>query len=344
MGNDISSSPPPVTSRERKLAAVRKADGQVRVTAQLIDALQDHHLWTERYDRPLKDIFALQDEIVQKIVTTLKLQLSLWEQGVLVRKTTDNLAAYDYYLRERESALHAWVETKKEANIQAQQLLEKAVELDPTYAEAYAALGLTYSNDWFLGWNRDFAQTVDRAFEVASKAVAIDDTLSRSHAILGFAYLWRKQYDQAIAEAQRAVTLDPNDANAYVNLAESLRFAGRSEEAIGLVEKAMRLNPQYPTWYLTSLGMNYRATGRYEEAVVPLKKAATLNPNFWVARANLAACYAELGRLEEARSEAMEVLRLAPNFSLEVLKQVLPYKDPAEVERFFASLRKAGLK
>ena len=106
----------------------------------------------------------------------------------------------------------------------------------------------------------------------------------------------------------------------------------------------MRLNPQYPTWYLTSLGMNYRAAGRYEEALAPLKKAATLNPNFWVARANLAACYAELGRLEEARSEVMEFQRLAPNFSLEVLRQVLPYKDPAEVERFFASLRKAGMK
>jgi TolB-like protein/Flp pilus assembly protein TadD len=324
--------------------SVRKADGQVRVTAQLIDALQDRHLWTERYDRPLKDIFALQDEIVRKIMITLKLQLTLWEQGVLVRKTTDSLEAYDFYLRGRESALRAWTETKKEANVQARQLLEKAVELDPTYAEAYAALGWTYSNDWFLGWNRDFAQTVDRAFEVGNKAVALDNSLSRPHELLGFGYLLRKQYDQAIAEAQQAVTLDPNSADTYVTLGTILAWAGRPEEAIEPIETGMRLNPRVPTGYLNHLSFAYRLAGRYEEAVAASKKLLVRNPNFMLAHLQLANCYAQMGRLDEARTEAAEVLRIAPHFSLEALRQSFPFKDPAVLERELDAWRKAGLK
>ncbi|HXG22849.1 MAG TPA: tetratricopeptide repeat protein [Methylomirabilota bacterium] len=128
--------------------SVRKADGQVRITAQLIDATTDHHLWTERYDRSLRDIFALQDEIVQKIVTTLKLQLSIWEQGWIVHKHTDNLEAYDTYLRGMEPLLHAVYEAKREANEQARQMYEKAVELDPMYAEAHMQLGRTYFLEW----------------------------------------------------------------------------------------------------------------------------------------------------------------------------------------------------
>jgi TolB-like protein len=132
--------------------SVRKADGQVRVTAQLIDAIQDRQLWAERYDRPLKDIFALQDESVQRMATTLQLQLTLIEQGRLVRKRTDNLEAYDFSLRGVESYWQAWSETSKEGNARARRMVEKAIELDPQYAEAYAYLGATYSLEWFYFW------------------------------------------------------------------------------------------------------------------------------------------------------------------------------------------------
>jgi adenylate cyclase len=319
--------------------SVRKADNQVRITVQLIDATTGGHLWSGRYDRPLKDIFALQDEVVQKIVTTLKLQLTVQEQGILVRKTTDNLAAYDYYLRGRAH----FNRFTQEANAQARQMFEKALELDPQYAEAYAFLGSTYFREWSLQWSQD-SQALEQALALAQRAVALDDSLAQAHVTLGTVYLWKKQYNQAIAEAERAIALDSNFAEAYTWLGEALRRVGRPEEALGLVEKAMRLNPHYPPFYLFQLGEAYRFTGRYEEAIAAYKRVLTHNSNFLLAHLGLAVIYSELGREEEARAEAAEVLRINPKYSLERLRQMSPYKDPAEVERMVAALRKAGLK
>ncbi|MBI3300672.1 MAG: adenylate/guanylate cyclase domain-containing protein, partial [Deltaproteobacteria bacterium] len=324
--------------------SVRKAGDHVRITAQLIDATQDHPLWSERYDRPLKDVFALQDEIRQKIVTALRVKLTAEEQARFQRAPTNNLEAYDYYLRGLESLLRAANEAKKEANEQARQMFEKAVVLDPGYAAAYAGLGWTYRHDWLFQWNKDRTQALDRAFELAQKAIALDDALPVSHQLLGYVYLWKKQHEQAIVEAGRAIALDPNDAEGYITLGASLVYAGRPEEGIRLIERAMRLNPQYPVWYLLALGFAYRVAGQYEEAIAPLKKALTLTPNFGPAHFNLAACYAELDRLEEALAEVAELRRLDPNVSLEAARQNLPYKDPAVLERYLAALRKAGLK
>jgi len=187
--------------------SVRRANDHVRITAQLIDAATDSHLWAERYDRSLKDIFALQDEIVQKIVTTLKLQLTLREQGFLVRKTTDNLEAYDAYLR----GLEFYNRATQEANVQAQQLFEKAIELDPQYAEAYARLSYTLSSEWVMLWSQD-PQTLERAFVLAQKAVSLDDSLPGAHTALGYVYLYKRQHEQAITAAKRAIALAPSDA------------------------------------------------------------------------------------------------------------------------------------
>ncbi|MBI3801928.1 MAG: tetratricopeptide repeat protein, partial [Deltaproteobacteria bacterium] len=324
--------------------SVRKAGDQIRITAQLIDAIQDYHLWSERYDRPLQDLFALQDEIRQKIMTALKVKLTPEEHLRFQHAPTNNLEAYDFYLRGLKSGLRALYERNKEANEQARQMFEKAIELDPQYAGAYAWLGGIYWLDWFYQWNKNRGQSLERAFELGQKAVALDDSLPVSHRVLGQVYLWKNQYDQAVAEAERAVALDPNDADGYVTLGGILINAGRPEEAIALIEKAMHLNPHYPPVYLHSLGFAYREAGRYEEALAPLKKAITLNPNFGPAHLNLAACYAELGRQEEARVEVGEVLRLNPNASLEGFKQISPYKNPADLERWLDRLRKAGLK
>ncbi|HEV8712485.1 MAG TPA: tetratricopeptide repeat protein [Candidatus Binatia bacterium] len=316
----------------------------MRITAQLIDATTDHHLWSERYDRPLKDIFALQDEIVQRIVTTLRLQLTLWEQGLQqVRKRTDNLEAYDFYLRGREFLVRVQSETSKEANAQARQMFEKALELDPTYAEAYALLSVTYFVDWFYLWNPT-PQVLEQFSELARKAIALDDSLPLAHAVLSWAYLAKRQYDQAIAEAERAIALDPNLADAYRVLGINLAWAGRPEDGIEFIEKAMRLNPRYGPIYLMNLGWAYLEAGRCDEALVPLKRALPLIPNAVDLHWNFAICYAELGREEEAQAEAAKIMRLNPNFSIARVTPFLLYKDPAMLERTLSALRKAGLK
>jgi adenylate cyclase len=318
--------------------SVRKVGERVRITAQLVEATTGHHLWAERYDRPLQDIFALQDEIVQKIVTTLRLQLSLWEQGHLVRKTTDNLEAYDSYLR----GVEYFYRSTQETNAKARQLFEQALALDPQYAEAYAWLGWTCSMGWISQWDQD-PQALEQAFALAQKAVALDASLPLAYRVLGWVSLVKKQHEQAIAAAERAVALAPNDAEGYARLGNILNFTGRPEEALMMVEKAMRLNPRSPALYLFYLGHAYRLTGRYEEAIAVVKGVLTRNPDFLPAHEYLAAIYSELGREAEARAEVAEILRLSPHRSLEVFRQRLPYKDPAVTERYLAALRKAGL-
>jgi adenylate cyclase len=229
--------------------SVLKAGDQVRITAQLIDATTGYHLWSERYDRPLQDILRLQDEIVQKIVTTLKLQLTLQEQGYIVRKHTDNLEAYDSFLRGVE---YFWQVTK-EANAQARQIFDKAIALDPQYAEAYAWLGYTYYLERIWRWSAD-PQALERALALTQQALALDDSLPFAHSLLSSIYVQKQQYDQALAEGERAIALDPNNADSYTWQANVLSWAGRPEEALRMEAQAMRLNPRYPPWYLFHLG------------------------------------------------------------------------------------------
>ena len=167
----------------------------------------------------------------------------------------------------------------KEATAQARQLFEQAVALDSQYAEAYAWLGYTYWIEWGFRWSAD-PQTLERMFEMAQKAAALDDSLPMAHSLLSIVYAQKQQYDQAIAEGERTVALDPNNADSYAVQAEVLIFAGRPEEALRRVEQAMRLNPRCPPWYLYYLGGAYRMTGRYAEAIATLKEVISRNPNF----------------------------------------------------------------
>jgi adenylate cyclase len=266
--------------------SVQRAGEQVRIVAQLIDATAGGHIWSERYDRPLKDIFALQDEIVQKIVTTLKLQFTLMEQGWVVRKRTDNLEAYDAFLRGLEYRFRL----TKDTNAQARQMFEKALALDPQYAEAYVALSATYWQEWTWRWSPD-PQNLERAFDLTQQALALDDSLPAAHSLLSAVYGQKRQYDQAIAESERAIALDPNNADSYVVRAEVLNYAGRPDEAFKVVEQAMRLNPRYSPSYPFELGWAYRMTGRYDEAIVALKETISRSPNFLGAHLHLAASY-----------------------------------------------------
>jgi TolB-like protein/Flp pilus assembly protein TadD len=273
--------------------SVRKSDNKLRITAQLVDTTSGNHLWAERYDRPLEDIFALQDEIVLKIVTTLKLQLTLEQQGLVSRKHTNNLEAYDYYLRGLIAS-----DFTKEGNAQARQLWEKAVTLDPEYAEAYAQLGRTYYLEWAYHWSVD-PQTPKRAFELVRKALALDDTLPMAHSRLGQLYSLQQQYDQAVAEGERAVALDPNNADSHLFQASVLNNAGRPEEALGPLAQAMRLNPRYRPVYLEELGKAYSSIGRYAEAIATLKEANKRSPSFGDVHLLLALSYLGLWLSQE---------------------------------------------
>jgi len=320
--------------------SVRKAGDQVRITAQLIDAVGGQHVWAERYERPFKDIFALQDEIIEQIVIHLNVKMWQVEMERVRRTPTGNPAAYDYWLR----GVGYWSRFTKEDNAQARQMAEKAIELDPQYAEAYHLLGAIHWADSLFLWSPDPQQSLEQALELGRKAATLDDSLPIAHGLLGFVYLRKKQHEQAIAEAERAIALNPNYAVSYVGLAAILRNVGRPEEALELVKKGMRLNTYYPDWYASNLGDAYSLLGRYEEALTAYRDALIRNPNLLLAHLGLASIYSELGREEEAWAEAAEVLRISPTFSLEVWKQRSPQKDPAILERQITALRKAGLK
>jgi adenylate cyclase len=318
--------------------SVRKAGDQLRITAQLVDATSGAGIWSERYDRPLRDIFSLQDEIVRRIVTTLNLQLDLMQRGTDVRQTTDNLEAYDDFLR----GLEYRQKGSEDGNEKARQMFEKAIGLDPKYAQAYAYLGLSYWN-WVLQWTYD-PHTLDRAFQLEQQAIALNDSLPIAHMALGETYLFKKQYDQATAEAERAIALDPNSAVGYRGLAEIMGFSGKPAEAVGMAEKAMRLDPRNRDFYLYFEGWSYTLMGRYKEAIPILKRHLASYPNSFAPHVQLVVDYTELGREDEARAEAAEVLRISPDFSMDDMKRATPQKDQTVANRAQADLRKAGLK
>jgi len=315
--------------------SVRKAGKRVRITAQLIDTTAGGHLWAERYDRELKDIFTLQDEITQQIVAALGVKIEQIEQERALRKDTADLNAFDCNLQ----GWWYFHRFTREDNEQARRMFEKAIELEPKFAHACAGLGLTYYEPWARLWSQE-PQTLELAFELAKKAISLNDSLSTAYTLLSRVYSWRKQHAQAIDEQERAIALNPNNADGYTGLAETLVWAGRPEEALGLVEKAMRLNPHYPVWYLSTLGFAYSALERHEEAMATLKRALTRSPDHFGIHITLAAYYIELDQEKEARWHVSEALRINPELSIKDLRQRLPTGLP---ELGIDALRKAGL-
>jgi len=311
--------------------SVRKAGNRVRISAQLIDTATGYHLWADRYDRELQDIFAVQDEVTQKIVAALQVTLTEGEQKRPRRPPTNNLDAYEHFLR----GLECYWRRTREANTQARRMFERAIELDPDFAAAHAWLGRAYMIEWAFQWSDD-PQIPERAAALAQRAVALDDSLPVAHQTLAYVFLLQKQFAQAIAEAERAMVLEPNDADACVTLGEILSCAGRPQEAVGLVEKALRLDPHYPASYLFALGQAYYLTGRHEEAIAALKRLLTRNPNHPRAHFFLAMVYSEVGRKEEARTE---IAACGPAYSLERVRDKIPYRDQALIERWMATLR-----
>jgi TolB-like protein/DNA-binding winged helix-turn-helix (wHTH) protein/predicted Zn-dependent protease len=292
--------------------SVRKAAEQTRITVHLADATTDTELWAESYDRPLRDVFAMQDEIVRRIVTTLNLQLALSRQGALIPRSTENLEAYDDLLRGAEYLLSY---TNK-GNAKARQMFEKAIELDPKYAMAYALLGYNFLAGWVYAFDPD-PNSLEQALRMEQRAIALDDdSLAVAHSVLAEIDGLRGDYPQAVAEAQRSVALDPNFATGYSCLADVLNFQGNHTGALAAVEKAMRLDPRNRVNYLQAQGWAYTDLGRWDEAIRSLKGYLGRYPDQLWSHARLAVAYSNRGDHDSAQAETVEVERattLNPN-------------------------------
>jgi len=317
--------------------SVQRSADRIRINAQMVDALTGHHIWAEKYDRDLKNIFALQDEITMKIITALQVKLTAGEMAHLMAKGTKNIDAYIKFLQGIS------LMTTKEGNAQARKILEEAITLDPEYSRLYTALAFTHLNDVWYGTTGSSEESIARAFELAQKAISLDDSNAAAHGALGWIYGMKRQYDRAVTECERGVSLYPNSAENFEWLGTVLTWAGRAEEAVKYLHHAIRLNPLPSASMLNFLAVAYRDSGQYEKAIEASKKALQREPTYQFPYIHMTISYIRLGREEEARAAAAELLRVNPKFSLERYAKVLPFPRPI-ADRVVEDLRKAGLK
>jgi len=319
--------------------SVRKSGTRIRVTAQLIDTTQGSHVWAERYDRELADIFAVQDEIVESILGTLCGsigKLAELARSRAMQKGPAKMEAYDYFLRGRE--YHLRFDATDVEYAKAREMFEKAIELDPDGPHAYLGLASFHIRMIRQGYSDSPADALNQVSELTRKAVMLAGPSSTSHRALGFVCLQKRQFGQAKTHFERALALNPNDAYLLADVGEFSCHLGRAKEAIEMLKKAMRLNPNYPDWYSRSLAFALFTARRYDEALEVLEK--TLSPRSLQLRS---ATYAQTGRLDQARAAAKGYLAAEPNFSIKRWTKRNPYEDPADQEHYAQGLRKAGL-
>ena len=319
--------------------SVQRAGDRVRITAQLIDATTDYHLWSESYDRNMSDIFALQDEITIKLISSMTINLTVGEQARLWEGGTTNIQAYDRLMRGNE-----YLNRNNEKDTkQARQYFKEAINIDDAYDFAYVLLGYTHVFDLVFRWSKSPLRSFEEAEKIAKKAIALNDSLDMAHTLLGWIYLFKRQHDKAIKEGERAIELSPNGAEAHAQLAFFLIFSDETDSAIILLERAFRLNPIPLTYYYDFLAIAYRNNGQYEKAIELCKKGLSGNPDNLSAYLTLTISYSLFNYTEEASKAAEEVLRIDPNFSLEYYAKTIPYKHQETGDKYVEALHKAGL-
>jgi adenylate cyclase len=316
--------------------SVRKARDRVRVTVQLIDAETDRHIWAERYDRELEDIFAIQDEITRAIVATLPGRVEAATHDRAKRKPTDNMAAYECVLAAK--VLHH--RSIREDNAEAQRLLDRALALDPNYAHAHAWKACVLGQTWGYGWCADRDDTLQQVFAEVKTALALDDNDSDVHRILAALYLMREDHDKATYHQERALALNPNYDLVVVQQGELLTWLGRPEEGIDWIRKAMRLNPYHPERFWSHLGRACYCAEKYAEAADSFSRIT--RPDY-THHAFLAATFAQMGNAVAAAAHAAEVLKSEPNFSVAVYLTTQHYRRAVDRQRHEAGVLKAGL-
>ena len=304
-----------------------------------MDARTGFQKWAERYDRDLAEVFAVQDEVTDSIVAALAIGLDSRERTNLAYRPTDNLEAYKYF---REGQGLAGSSTR-ENNLLAQAAYRKAIQADPAYGRAYSALAYTLAFNFRRGWNDAPMQTIDRALELARKAVQLDSSTPQTYWSLGYVHMMRKEFELAEKAVARALEIAPNFADGYGLLALIKNSLGEAQTAIELVEKGMQLNPFYTWDYPYNLGRAYYTLGQTEKAINALEAAKTRNPNVVPIRLHLAASYVRAGRLGDAEWEVEEIRTISPDETLGHVARTHPTSDKQALEVLLDELRAAGL-
>jgi len=324
--------------------SVRRSGNSLRITAQLIDAKTGDHLWAERYDRETKDMFSVQDQVTQNVVSELAVTLKASEAERLYRKHTENIEAYDLYIR----VIRECWPPKKECHPEAIESARRIIELDPKFGGGYQLLSYLLSAGVRFGLSTSPSEDMEKALELARQGVSVDDTFAPSYISLAGAYLTKRQHEDALAAASEAVRIEPGGYNSNMWLGFYLHWMGRGEEAVKAIKKAQQLNPKWQNeplpWFLGLMGFATFTAGQYEESIAAWKQVLDLfGPNI-TREAFLTAAYSEAGRGDEAKAMAQQLLKWHPKFSLLSWKLARTYKNPEDTERLLNALRKAGLK
>jgi len=318
---------------------VRRIGDKIRVNAQLIDAKNGYNRWAERYDKGVEEIFAVQNDVTNSILTAFDLKPPSQEMERVDRAATSNLLAYDYFL---EGQRLSKIQTK-ESHEEARVAYRKAIDADPGYGRAYGALAYLMSVSYRRGWTDTPTETIDRAVQLGKQGVELDDTIPQTYWSLGFAYLMKRDFEKAEQVLQDAIRIAPSYADGYGLLALIKNNQGEPEKAIEYIRKGMRLNPFFTWDYYFNLGRAYYTMGRYEEAIEYLLKAKERNENVIQIRLILAASYVNVNRMDEAEWEVEEVQFLNPTETLTHTRQTMPMTNIAYLDKFISDLRKAGL-
>ena len=316
--------------------SVRRAGDRLRITAQLIDAHTEGHLWAERFDRQVDDIFAIQDELSKEIVNVLKLKLTLREINQIVQQGTKDIDAHDTLIRGRE----IYYRYSRDAIIEAKELFNKVIEIDALCVDAYVYLARIIVFEYIVGWTPYTRESLEPAFELANKAISLNENHAEAHAVLGWTYLWNKQANEAINEIERALELRPNDSESMVWLSYAYSAIEKGRKAKELAERALRLNPFYPVQYLHALSCAYLVMGNLEAGINIGNQCINHNPNFLPVYLSNASTCMETGREEEARKLASEIRRLSPDFVIGMCNIWLP--DTSMYQVITSNLEKLG--
>ena len=320
--------------------SVRRKEGNVRINAQLINASQGSHIWAESYEEQVSEVFEVQDQITQSIVSALAARMNAQEREELGRPRTKSPEAYDSFLQGRERFFRY---ANKKENRKAREFFLKAVEFDPDFAMAYAMLAWTHAFDAMNGWSQEREKSLLRARELAARALSLEEVLPLAYFVAGLSYREIGEYVKALVEAEKAIEYDPNYANAHVLLATLLYYAGRPKEGLERIKKAILLNPHHPYNYTFHLGQAYYILRRYDEAIEAFQRGLSSNPASERLHVWLAAAYAQAGISDEAEWQADQILTLNPDFSIERMRETFPFKDTTDLEHFEAGLYEAGL-